>query len=380
MNRFRSLPVPTVTLFAALAMAPSLLAQCPSTASMVVAYRASGPITLGQQQNPASGWTYERSGPSGTERLKLEGLTSPTWSGGAWGTPNQAFYVPLAGPVYSNIPAHNEMLSYYRDPSFEGIMLHPNFGVETARIVLSPQTPLTLTGLTVRAEHLGGSSRNAAISARIERTGGAIVPLIPVTSLDGVAPAQTLTSAGPFPTLLAVGDRVVIETSSGSGGDASEDWVNVNAIAELAGAPLIEVQPLVRANCDGPTTARVIAAGASSYRWRKDGVPLTDGPTVFGSTIAGADSATLSITQFAPGDVGIYTCLVSNSCGQVLSTGATITLCFADFNCDGFLDFFDYDAFVAAFETGDTRADYNRDGFLDFFDYDDFVTAFETGC
>jgi hypothetical protein len=54
--------------------------------------------------------------------------------------------------------------------------------------------------------------------------------------------------------------------------------------------------------------------------------------------------------------------------------------CPPDFNLDGFLDFFDYDAFVTAFETGDPRADFNQDGFADFFDYNDFVGAFESGC
>ena len=59
---------------------------------------------------------------------------------------------------------------------------------------------------------------------------------------------------------------------------------------------------------------------------------------------------------------------------------AYLLVCLADFNADGFVDFFDYDAFVAAFETGDPAADVNGDGFLDFFDYDAFVGAFETGC
>ncbi len=54
--------------------------------------------------------------------------------------------------------------------------------------------------------------------------------------------------------------------------------------------------------------------------------------------------------------------------------------CSPDFNGDGFLDFFDYDAFVIAYEIGDIEADFNRDGFLDFFDYDAFVIAYETGC
>ena len=58
--------------------------------------------------------------------------------------------------------------------------------------------------------------------------------------------------------------------------------------------------------------------------------------------------------------------------------------CPADFNDDGFLDFFDFANFVACFEGGECpiarSADYNNDGFADFFDFSDFVTAFEAGC
>jgi hypothetical protein len=54
--------------------------------------------------------------------------------------------------------------------------------------------------------------------------------------------------------------------------------------------------------------------------------------------------------------------------------------CAADFNGDDFVDFFDYDDFVASFERAGERADFNHDCFIDFFDYDAFVEAFETGC
>jgi hypothetical protein len=58
--------------------------------------------------------------------------------------------------------------------------------------------------------------------------------------------------------------------------------------------------------------------------------------------------------------------------------------CPADFNDDGFLDFFDFDDFVLCFESEncppDRSADFNNDGFVDFFDFDDFVLAFQTGC
>jgi len=57
--------------------------------------------------------------------------------------------------------------------------------------------------------------------------------------------------------------------------------------------------------------------------------------------------------------------------------------CPPDFNGDGFLDFFDYDAFVTCFETGECgggTADFDGDGFIDFFDLDAFIGAFEAGC
>jgi hypothetical protein len=67
----------------------------------------------------------------------------------------------------------------------------------------------------------------------------------------------------------------------------------------------------------------------------------------------------------------------------VLNVSCSGTTCAADFNGDGFVDFFDYDDFVACFEGSGAPgcdADFNGDGFTDFFDYDDFVLAFETGC
>lgn len=69
---------------------------------------------------------------------------------------------------------------------------------------------------------------------------------------------------------------------------------------------------------------------------------------------------------------------------DLVVTGTLVAGCTADFNADGFLDFFDYDDFVDCFETGNCpdgqTADFNGDAFVDFFDYDDFVNAFETGC
>ena len=54
--------------------------------------------------------------------------------------------------------------------------------------------------------------------------------------------------------------------------------------------------------------------------------------------------------------------------------------CPVDFDGNGFVDFFDYLDYLAAFENADPRADLNGDEFIDFFDYLDFVNVFEVGC
>jgi hypothetical protein len=72
--------------------------------------------------------------------------------------------------------------------------------------------------------------------------------------------------------------------------------------------------------------------------------------------------------------------------GSTFAMGCT-TPCAADFDSDGTLDFFDYDAFLRCFEIGDCpegppprSADFDGDGSIDFFDYDEFVRLFEAGC
>lgn len=73
-----------------------------------------------------------------------------------------------------------------------------------------------------------------------------------------------------------------------------------------------------------------------------------------------------------------------NSAGTVPYRGIVEVPCLPDFNDDGFMDVFDFVAFVDCFN-GEAcppgkSADYNNDGFADIFDFVDFVTDFENGC
>ena len=66
-----------------------------------------------------------------------------------------------------------------------------------------------------------------------------------------------------------------------------------------------------------------------------------------------------------------------------LVTGLTVPgtgSCPVDFDGDGFVTGLDFDAYVAAFETGDSVSDFNGDGFVTGLDFDAFVQAFEAGC
>ena len=64
-----SLPSRWIGAFALVAGTAGAQAQCLFTTSMTGVFRETQPVA-GQQQNPASGWTFERSGASGTEDRK----------------------------------------------------------------------------------------------------------------------------------------------------------------------------------------------------------------------------------------------------------------------------------------------------------------------
>ena len=80
---------------------------------------------------------------------------------------------------------------------------------------------------------------------------------------------------------------------------------------------------------------------------------------------------------------GSYQVVVSNDCGSAQSHAAILTVtgrCYADFNEDRTIDFFDYLDFLAAFSRNSMTADVNGDMVLDFFDYLDFLDQFAGGC
>ena len=167
-------------------------------------------------------------------------------------------------------------------------------------------------------------------------------------------------------------------------------------------SPFITSQPVAASSggVGGATFAVGVANGANGgplayqWQWRMAGstswTAVVNGanPAPAGFVAQNAQTAAITVSQPAgnaqppaPGRIE-FRVLVGNACDPagVASAAALWTVCPADVNNDGFLDGFDYDDFVAAFEAGGEGADFNRDGFVDGFDYDDFVAAFEQGC
>jgi hypothetical protein len=134
----------------------------------------------------------------------------------------------------------------------------------------------------------------------------------------------------------------------------------------------------------GTATFSLVANAPSTiaYQWLLDGMPLVDGPSWSGSILTGTQSNLLTIDNVQALDMGFYSCQVSNDCAPdgIASIAAYLSICIADFNGDGSLDFFDYLDFVAAFSAATPDADFNADSVIDFFDYLDFVAAFSSGC
>jgi hypothetical protein len=119
----------------------------------------------------------------------------------------------------------------------------------------------------------------------------------------------------------------------------------------------------------------------ATYMWLRNGAFLYGG-----GRISETMGPVLRIDNVEANDSGVYQLQVTvSSCSTRTWLSPQIGLsviidCPADFNDDGFADFFDFNDFVRDFEQGTARADFNADGFIDFFDFDDFIAAFEQGC
>lgn len=117
------------------------------------------------------------------------------------------------------------------------------------------------------------------------------------------------------------GDYTVVVTNAVTSVESAPATLTVTVTAV---APVIQQQPEPATVVAGQTaTFAVIASGAPapSYRWRKDGVDLSDG-----GGITGATTATLQIASTVAASGGAYSVVVTNTAGEVESVPVSLTI------------------------------------------------------
>ena len=148
-------------------------------------------------------------------------------------------------------------------------------------------------------------------------------------------------------------------------------------------------QPVTISSYPGATASfqfPVVGVPTMTFRWRRDGVTLFDGPTASGSVISGADTDLLQISNLSAADQGTYDCTAFNPCSSAASNTADLIVCYS--NCDAstsspYLNVLDFACFLNAFAAGDSYA--NCDGsttppVLNVGDFACFLNAFAAGC
>ncbi len=150
-----------------------------------------------------------------------------------------------------------------------------------------------------------------------------------------------------------------------------------------------------QAACYGQTVQfTAIASGNPTnvtYQWYRFGpplsggawesIPMTDGPTGWGSTISGATETTVVIASAHPTDRNYsYYAVATNSCGSTSSAYAYLHMCPGDFNCSGTVTVQDIFDFLGAFFGSDPSADFNGVGGVTVQDLFDYLAAYFSPC
>lgn len=155
------------------------------------------------------------------------------------------------------------------------------------------------------------------------------------------------------------------------------------------GPPVIVTQPLPQQICAGNTskTLTIVTGGANSFQWRKNSVPLANGATGTGSTLAGVATASLLLSGISPLDEGMYDCVLVNTCGTRTTDAVHVFECVGDLNCDHSVDDADFVLFASAYDLlicedplmpPGCPADLNGDNLVDDLDFTLFAAGYNT--
>lgn len=117
-----------------------------------------------------------------------------------------------------------------------------------------------------------------------------------------------------------------------------------------------------------------------SYQWRRNGNPVSPGPTGTGSSVLLFDGgAYLALNDVSDADEREYDCIVSNPCGSATSVIATLAVCMSDVDGNHQVDPADVSFFVSAWFTsvnqGTLAGDVDANGAVEPADVSMFVST-----
>lgn len=296
--------------------------------------------------------------------------------------------------VGAGVAASSTFSSIYSIASYGGLLI---VGGSFTRAGDLPAQNLASWDGTQWRQFAGGAND---VVSRLRVVDGLLYAMGSFTTIGGVACARVAVWDGVRWTSLGggVGGRALDVARFGAeivvaGGFQTAGGATSNGIARWSttGVPWIANQDgeLVGASGSERSLSVVAAEGYGDliYRWRRNGIPLSDRPASSNSAaILGSDSPTLTLTGVRVLDQGSYDCVVSNPCGQVISNPATLTvthLCPPDCNGDGNLDCDDLADFINAYFADEPRpafVDFNQDSESNGDDLADFINAYFLGC
>jgi hypothetical protein len=271
--------VPTIT------TDPSSSALCPgSPASFTVAASSTIPLT----------YQWQKNGTALTDGGNITGSTTATLSINPTSAADAANY---------DVVVTNTCGSVTSQPATLTINASPIIGKQPSNVVACPGS---------RVSFVVGATGLPAPTYQWQRNG---VNMVDGGNVSGSTTATlTINPAGPAD----VDNYEVVVTN------ACGTVTSTPAVLTINTPAMIAMQPMSTDVCSGSrATFSVGATGTApiGYQWRKNGVALTDGGNVSGST-----TPTLSINPTSPADAANYDAVVTNGCGNATSTIATLTI------------------------------------------------------
>ncbi len=150
-------------------------------------------------------------------------------------------------------------------------------------------------------------------------TGSAVNSLSVVASNDDITSGVVQASSVSFTAAAGTTYFIAVDGFNGNstgGADSGGITLNLSFTPSVPTPPVITTQPVnTTVTAGGTASFSVVASGAISFQWQFNG-----------SNIAGATTATYSITSVLASQAGTYRVVVTNNSGSVNSADATLTV------------------------------------------------------